>query len=112
MSTLLLHTIPFSHYCDYARWSLQRANVDFEERASLPGLHLVNVSQVQWSHEVMNFRNNNPTSNSESAATNMRFLASTIQSAFGSIVLMLLFCGPEQFTENSLAQHLFFAPSC
>jgi glutathione S-transferase len=47
MSTLLLHTIPFSHYCELARWSLQRASVEFEERASLPGLHLVNVSQVQ-----------------------------------------------------------------
>jgi glutathione S-transferase len=46
MSTLLLHTIPFSHFCEYARWSLQRAGVEFEERASLPGLHLVNVSQV------------------------------------------------------------------
>lgn len=34
-----LVTIPFSHYCDKARWALDRAGVRYEERAYLPGFH-------------------------------------------------------------------------
>jgi hypothetical protein len=47
-SSLLLYTIPFSHYCELARWSLQRANVPFVERPYLPGLHILPVSQARW----------------------------------------------------------------
>lgn len=34
-----LITIPFSHYCDKARWALDHAGVSFEESAYLPLLH-------------------------------------------------------------------------
>lgn len=35
-----LVTIPFSHYCEKARWALDRAGIPRRERAALPGLHL------------------------------------------------------------------------
>ncbi len=34
-----LLTIPFSHYCEKARWALQRAQLSFEERRYLPVVH-------------------------------------------------------------------------
>jgi len=34
-----LYSIPFSHYCELARWSLQVAKIPFEEWSYLPGLH-------------------------------------------------------------------------
>ncbi|CAK9045493.1 2-mannosyltransferase-like 4 [Durusdinium trenchii] len=34
-----LYTIPFSHYCELARWSLQEAKVSFVEYPYLPGVH-------------------------------------------------------------------------
>jgi glutathione S-transferase len=37
---LLLITIPFSHYCEKARWVLDRAGLDYEERRFLPVLHM------------------------------------------------------------------------
>ena len=39
MTDLVLVTIPFSHYCDKARWALDRAGIPYEERAHLPLLH-------------------------------------------------------------------------
>jgi glutathione S-transferase len=36
-----LITIPFSHYCEKARWALERAGVAFVEDAYLPMMHLV-----------------------------------------------------------------------
>lgn len=39
MSKAILYTIPFSHYCDKARWALELAEVPFEERGYLPGLN-------------------------------------------------------------------------
>jgi glutathione S-transferase len=36
-----LVTIPFSHYCEKARWALQHCRVPFEESAHLPGAHFV-----------------------------------------------------------------------
>lgn len=39
MSKAILYTIPFSHYCDKARWALELAEVPFEERGFLPGLN-------------------------------------------------------------------------
>lgn len=41
MSTDLLYTIPFSHYCEKARWALQYAGLPFEERGHLPALNRV-----------------------------------------------------------------------
>lgn len=35
----VLVTIPISHYCEKARWALDRAGVEYEERRHLPGLH-------------------------------------------------------------------------
>jgi glutathione S-transferase len=47
-STLVLYTIPFSHYCELGRWSLQLAGIPFEERGRLPGVHLLSVPQARW----------------------------------------------------------------
>ena len=38
--TPCLVTIPFSHYCEKARWALERRGIDFVEEAHLPVLHL------------------------------------------------------------------------
>jgi glutathione S-transferase len=35
----LLITIPISHYCEKARWALDRAGIPYEERRHLPALH-------------------------------------------------------------------------
>jgi glutathione S-transferase len=35
----VLVTIPISHYCEKARWALDRAGIEYEERRHLPGLH-------------------------------------------------------------------------
>jgi glutathione S-transferase len=35
----VLVTIPISHYCEKARWALDRAGVAYEERRHLPALH-------------------------------------------------------------------------
>ena len=35
----LLITIPISHYCEKARWALDRAGISYEERRHLPALH-------------------------------------------------------------------------
>jgi glutathione S-transferase len=35
----LLITIPISHYCEKARWALDRAGIAYEERRHLPALH-------------------------------------------------------------------------
>lgn len=37
---LCLVTIPFSHYCEKARWVLERAGLEFEERKYMPVLHM------------------------------------------------------------------------
>ncbi|MCW3023116.1 MAG: Glutathione S-transferase family protein, partial [Conexibacter sp.] len=34
----ILVTIPISHYCEKARWALDRAGVAYEERRHLPAL--------------------------------------------------------------------------
>lgn len=38
---LRLVTIPISHYCEKARWALDRARLPYEEVAVLPGAHLL-----------------------------------------------------------------------
>src|SRR5689334_15817807 len=35
-----LITIPFSHFCEKARWALDYAHCGYEESSYLPGLHL------------------------------------------------------------------------
>lgn len=41
----ILVTITASHYCEKARWALERAGIDFEERGYLPGFHRVATGQ-------------------------------------------------------------------
>lgn len=35
----VLITIPISHYCEKARWALDRAGIDYDERRYLPAIH-------------------------------------------------------------------------
>jgi glutathione S-transferase len=42
----VLVTIPISHYCEKARWALDRAGIEYEERAHLPALHRVAVRRA------------------------------------------------------------------
>jgi glutathione S-transferase len=44
MTTLV--TIPFSHYCEKARWALDWCRVPYRERAVLPGLHFRHTRPV------------------------------------------------------------------
>jgi glutathione S-transferase len=37
--TARLITIPFSHYCEKARWALEAAGIDYEEEPHLPAFH-------------------------------------------------------------------------
>jgi glutathione S-transferase len=43
MAPATLVTIPFSHYCEKARWALQRARVAFREEGHMPGAHMFAV---------------------------------------------------------------------
>jgi len=40
-ATRVLVTIPISHYCEKARWALDRAGLPFEERAHVQGVHRI-----------------------------------------------------------------------
>src|SRR3954447_3377128 len=42
----VLVTIPISHYCEKARWALDRAGVAYEERRHLPAIHRVAVRRA------------------------------------------------------------------
>ena len=42
-----LITIPISHFCEKARWALDRAGVDYEERAHMQVLHVVAVRRAR-----------------------------------------------------------------
>jgi glutathione S-transferase len=42
----VLITIPISHYCEKARWALDRAGIAYEERRHLPALHRVAVRRA------------------------------------------------------------------
>jgi glutathione S-transferase len=46
MTGCRLITIPISHYCEKARWALERAGVPYEERAHLQVLHWVAVRRA------------------------------------------------------------------
>ncbi|MET0601730.1 MAG: glutathione S-transferase family protein [Baekduia sp.] len=41
----ILVTIPISHYCEKARWALDRAGIAYDERRHLPGIHRVAVKR-------------------------------------------------------------------
>jgi len=42
----VLITIPISHYCEKARWALDRAGVTYQERAHLQVLHWIPVTRA------------------------------------------------------------------
>src|SRR5882724_491215 len=42
----VLITIPISHYCEKARWALDRAGVSYQERAHLQVLHWIPVARA------------------------------------------------------------------
>ena len=44
--TPVLITIPISHYCEKARWALDRAGVTYQERAHLQVLHWIPVTRA------------------------------------------------------------------
>jgi glutathione S-transferase len=44
--TPTLITIPISHYCEKARWALDRAGIDYRERAHLQIIHWVPVARA------------------------------------------------------------------
>lgn len=46
MNECVLITIPISHYCEKARWALERAGVQYRERAHLQMLHWVAVRRA------------------------------------------------------------------
>jgi glutathione S-transferase len=46
MPQRVLVTIPISHYCEKARWALDRAGLDYDEQRHLPGLHRVAVKRA------------------------------------------------------------------
>jgi len=46
MKAPLLVTITFSHYCEKARWTLDRAGIAFDESGHLPGFHMVAVRRA------------------------------------------------------------------
>ena len=41
-----LITIPFSHFCEKARWALDWCGVPYVERACLPGMHLKHTKRI------------------------------------------------------------------
>jgi glutathione S-transferase len=46
MAPPLLITIAFSHYCDKARWALDRAGIPYRESAHLPVFHVIPVKRA------------------------------------------------------------------
>ena len=40
MTPLRLVTIPISHYCEKARWALERAGIDYREERHIQGVHM------------------------------------------------------------------------
>ena len=45
-SQCTLITIPISHFCEKARWALDRAGVEYEERAHLQVIHWLAVKRA------------------------------------------------------------------
>jgi glutathione S-transferase len=44
--TPVLITIPISHFCEKARWALDRASISYRERAHLQGFHWIPVARA------------------------------------------------------------------
>src|SRR6188472_3725805 len=44
--TPVLITIPISHYCEKARWALDRAGIAYRERAHLQVIHWIPVARA------------------------------------------------------------------
>lgn len=42
----VLVTIPISHFCEKARWALERAGLDYEERRHVQGIHVLAVKRA------------------------------------------------------------------
>src|SRR4051812_7955395 len=42
----ILIAIPISHYCEKARWALERAGIPYEERQHMQGLHRIAVKRA------------------------------------------------------------------
>jgi glutathione S-transferase len=42
----VLITIPISHYCEKARWALDRAGIEYQERAHLQVIHWIHVTRA------------------------------------------------------------------
>jgi len=47
--TSTLVTIPFSHYCELARWSLDAARMSYVEQRAMPGFHIFSVARASTS---------------------------------------------------------------
>jgi len=45
-----LVTIPYSHYCEIARWALEHANTDFKEIKYAPGTHSYYIGRLRADH--------------------------------------------------------------
>ena len=45
-TTPILITIPISHYCEKARWALERAGIPYTERQHMQGLHRIAVRRA------------------------------------------------------------------
>ena len=43
-----LLTIPYSHYVEFARWSLQLGGKKFEETKYMPGQHILPMLALRW----------------------------------------------------------------
>ena len=41
MSAPRLVTIPISHYCEKARWALERAGIEYREERHIQGIHML-----------------------------------------------------------------------
>jgi glutathione S-transferase len=47
MARPLLLTVPFSHFCEKARWALDYAGVDYVEEGHIPGFHRLAVGRTK-----------------------------------------------------------------
>ncbi|MBK8260409.1 MAG: glutathione S-transferase [Nannocystis sp.] len=56
MSRPLMISIPFSHFCEKARWGLERAGIDFEEEGHLPIFHVRAVRRIGGARSVPTLR--------------------------------------------------------
>jgi len=56
MTRPLMISIPFSHFCEKARWGLERAGIDFEEEGHLPIFHVRAVRRIGGARSVPTLR--------------------------------------------------------